>query len=80
MSDPSDPQDVAEALDSDKIDDAGDDAVVPEVYPPDRPIGVGSWGTTANEERRPEPLEDFVQREEPDPLRDALEQEGAERP
>jgi hypothetical protein len=76
----SDPQDIAEATDSDKIDEAGDDEVVPDVYPPDRPIGVGAWGTTAEEERRPEPLADFVEREEPDPLRDVLDQEADERP
>jgi hypothetical protein len=76
----SDPQDIAEATDSDKIDEAGDDEVVPEVYPPDRPIGVGAWGTTADEERRPEPLADFVEREEPDPLRDELGRAAEERP
>ena len=76
----SDPQDTAEATDSDKIDDVGDDAAVPEVYPPDRPIGVGAWGTTADEERQPEPLADFVQREEPDPLREELGQAAEERP
>lgn len=76
----SDPQDAAEALDADKIDDNVDDELVTEVYPPDRPVGVGSWGTTADEERRPEPLVEFVEREEPDPLRDALEQEADERP
>jgi hypothetical protein len=76
----SDPQDIAEAVDADKIDDAGDDEVVTEVYPPDRPQGVGAWGTTADEERRPEPLADFVRREEPDPLRDALDQAADERP
>ena len=76
----SDPQDTAEALDSDKIDDNVDDEAVTEVYPPDRPMGVGAWGTTAEEERRPEPLADFVEREEPDPLREALEQEADERP
>lgn len=76
----SDPQDSAEALDADKIDDAGDDGAIPEVYPPDRPIGVGSWGTTAEEERRPEPLAEFVEREEADPLREALEREADERP
>jgi hypothetical protein len=53
---------------------------VPEVYPPDRPLGVGSWGTTADDERRPEPLADFVQREEPDPVRDVLDQAAEERP
>lgn len=76
----SDPQDSAEALDSDKIDDDVDDEAVAEVYPPDRPVGVGEWGTTADEERRPEPLADFVQREEPDPVRDALDQAADERP
>jgi len=76
----SDPQDSAEALDADKIDDAGDDAAVTEVYPPDRPQAVGDWGTTADEERRPEPLADRVRREEPDPLAEALQQEAGERP
>lgn len=76
----SDPQDTAEVTDSDKIDEVGDDEVVPEVYPPEQPIGVGAWGTTAEEERRPEPLGDFVQREEPDPLRDELERAEDERP
>ena len=77
----SDPQDTAEALDADKIVEGGDDdAVVPEVYPPDRPIGAGAWGTTAEEERRPEPLGDFVEREEPDPLRDELDRAAEERP
>ena len=76
----SDPQDIAEATDADKIDDDGDDAVIPDVYPPDRPMAVGDWGSTAEEERRPEPLGDFVRREEPDPLRDALDQAAEERP
>ncbi|CAA9223176.1 MAG: hypothetical protein AVDCRST_MAG76-832 [uncultured Acidimicrobiales bacterium] len=76
----SDPQDVAEALDADKIDDRADDEVIADVYPPDQPLGVRAWGTTANEERRPEPLADFVGREEPDPLREVLEQEAEERP
>lgn len=76
----SDPQDTAEATGADKIDEAGDDAVIPEVYPPDRPLGVGQWGTTAEEAGRPEPLDDFVRREEPDPLRDALDREADERP
>lgn len=76
----SDPQDAAEALDSDKIDDAADDEAITEVYPPDHPVGVRAWGTTANEERQPEPLADFVGREEPDPLREVLDQEAEERP
>lgn len=76
----SDPQDSAEATDADKIDDLGDGEVVPEVYPPEQPLGVGAWGTTANEERRPEPLGDFVQREEPDPLRDVLQEQAEDSP
>ena len=75
----SDPQDVAEALDADKIDDSGDDEAILDVYPPDRPQAVGDWGTTADE-RTPEPLADFVRREEADPLRDALEEEAEQRP
>ena len=76
----SDPQDSAEALDSDKIDDDVDDEGVAEVYPPDRTRGVGEWGITAEEERRPEPLADFVQREEPDPVGDELDRAADERP
>ncbi len=76
----SDPQDSAEAIDADKIDDTGDGEVVQEVYPPEQPLGVGAWGTTANEERRPEPLGDFVQREEPDPLRDVLQEQAEDSP
>lgn len=76
----SDPQDAAEGLDADKIDETGDDETVPEVYPPDRPLGTGAWGTTAEEERRPEPLADFAEREEPDPLRDELDRAAGERP
>jgi hypothetical protein len=75
-----DPQEPAEGLDADKIDDNVDDEAVPDVYPPDRPMGVGAWGTTAEEERRPEPLAEFVGREEPDPLREVLDQEADDRP
>ena len=75
-----DPQHVAENLDADKIDDDADDEAIPDLYPPDRPLAVGERRATANEELRPEPLADFVQREEPDPLRQALEEEADERP
>jgi hypothetical protein len=74
----SDPQDISEALDADKITETGDDEVIDDVYPPDRPTAVNDYGTTADEERTPEPLADFVRREEPDPLREALEREADE--
>ncbi len=54
---PSDSQDEAEALDSDKLGD---------VYPPDRPLGVDQYGTTAAEERVDEPLEERIARDRPD--------------
>jgi hypothetical protein len=53
----SDPQDRSEALDDDKV--AGD-------YPPDRPLGVESYGTAPGEERRDEPLSERVARERPE--------------
>ncbi|HSL56469.1 MAG TPA: hypothetical protein VK866_01375 [Acidimicrobiales bacterium] len=53
----SDPQDRSEALDDDKL--AGE-------YPPDRPLGAESYGTTPGEERVDEPLADRVAREEPE--------------
>src|SRR5690606_515915 len=43
-----------------------DDDVLPPEYPPDRPLGVDQYGTTWQEERVDEPLEDRVRREEPD--------------
>ena len=55
----SDPQDEAEAVDSDKLGDE---------YPPEEPLGVDEYGTTAAEERVDEPLEERVAREEPDVL------------
>lgn len=50
-------QDRAEALDDDKI--GGD-------VPPDRPLGVEDYGTTAAEEAVGEPLEERIAREEPE--------------
>lgn len=43
-----------------------DDDVLPPEYPPDRPLGVDEYGTTWQEERDDEPLEERVRREEPD--------------
>lgn len=43
-----------------------DDDVLPPEYPPDRPLGVDEYGTTWQEERVDEPLEERVRREEPD--------------
>lgn len=43
-----------------------DDDVLPPEYPPDRPLGVEEYGTTWQEERVDEPLEERVRREEPD--------------
>lgn len=53
----SDRQDIAESLDADKL--AGD-------FPPERPLGVDEYGTTAAEERHDEPLEEREAREEPE--------------
>lgn len=55
----SDPQDEAEALDSDKLGDT---------YPPDAPLGVEDYGTSPAEERVDEPLEERVARDRPDTL------------
>ncbi|HET8930088.1 MAG TPA: hypothetical protein VFN21_05465 [Acidimicrobiales bacterium] len=55
----SDPQDQAEALDSDKLGDT---------YPPDTPLGAEDYGTTPAEERVDEPLEERVARDRPDTL------------
>ena len=53
-----------------------DDDVLPEEFPPDRPMGVNERLTPA-EEQVDEPLADRVAREEPDPLVQALEEEAA---
>jgi hypothetical protein len=52
-----DPQDQAEALDDDRLNDE---------FPPERPLGVEEYGVTEAEERFGEPLEERVLREEPD--------------
>src|SRR5205807_1943165 len=51
-------QTKAEALDEDELDG--------ETMPPDEPFGVDDYGTTAAEERYGEPLDEFIQREEPE--------------
>jgi hypothetical protein len=53
---PSD-DDVSELLDEDAL---------PAEYPPDRPLGVNQYGTTPQEERVDEPLEERIRREEPE--------------
>jgi hypothetical protein len=60
----SDPQDVAEAQDDDKI--GGE-------FPPEEPVAVEDYGVTGAEQRWDEPLEERVEREEPDPLVEELE-------
>ena len=50
-------QQRAEGLDDDKL--AGE-------YPPEEPLGVEEYGTTAAEEAWDEPLEERIAREEPD--------------
>jgi hypothetical protein len=50
-------QNNAEALDDDKL---------PDDYPPDQPLGVDEYGTTAAEERWDEPIEERLEREVPE--------------
>lgn len=52
-----DPQDRAEALDDDRLNDE---------FPPEEPLGVEEYGTTPAEERYDEPHDERVLREEPD--------------
>jgi hypothetical protein len=69
-----DRQDVAEALDSDKIDDRDDYAGdLPSVYPPDEPLGVDAYGVTAQQDKIDEPLGERADHEEPDPLVEELD-------
>ena len=72
-----DDQDVAEALDSDKLGDDIDDATGELEYPPDRPLGVNQYGTTAAEERVGEPADERVRRDTRDPL-DAIAEPNEE--
>ena len=76
MSDVRDDQDVAESVDPDVLPDY-DDPAGNLMYPPDVPMGVQEYGTTAAEERVDEPLEERVAREVPDTL-DAVGEPGEE--
>src|SRR5918999_4149584 len=66
-----DPQDAAENLDTERIDDA-DDRTGDEVgenlpgYPPDRPLGTNTVGVTPVEEDAGESLAERTTREEPE--------------
>jgi len=52
-----DDQDQSELLDDDKL---------PDEYPPDEPMGVDTYGTTAAEERAGEPITEAIARENAD--------------
>ncbi len=76
MSECGDPQDLAEALDDDKVTDRDDrDGWVESgtEYPPDRPMGVNAYGITAQEDKIDEPLDERVAHEQPDPLVEELD-------
>ncbi|MGB3409873.1 MAG: hypothetical protein WBA45_01645 [Microthrixaceae bacterium] len=68
MSDTADSQDVAEALDSDKLPGDHDDPDAEPEYPLDVPIGVNQFGFTSAEEEVDEPIAERVERESTDPL------------
>jgi hypothetical protein len=65
MTDMGDAQDIAESLDSDKLPDYDDPEGLLE-YPPDHPLGVREYGTTAAEERVDEPLDERLRRDDRD--------------
>ncbi|MBK5223644.1 MAG: hypothetical protein JJE52_12395 [Acidimicrobiia bacterium] len=64
-----DAQDRSEQLDDEKLAVTGSPFEELQ-YPPDRPVGVNQYGTTAAEERIDEPLAERVLREEPEELPD----------
>ena len=72
MSNASDPQEQAEQLDPDKLVGDHDDPTAGGEFPPDEPLGVDEYGTTANEEKFDEPLAERVAREEPDVSSEAM--------
>jgi hypothetical protein len=75
VSDLGDGQDLAEALDADKIaDDRGFADEPLGDYPPDRPLGVDAYGVTPQQDKIDEPLDERVAHEEPDPLVKALDE------
>lgn len=54
--------------DDDRSELLDDDTLAPE-YPPDRPLGADEYGTTHQEERVDEPLEERVRRDQSPPTR-----------
>lgn len=56
------------ATDDANLSELTDDDKLAAEYPPDEPLGVEEYGTTAREQVVPESLEERVAREEPDPL------------
>jgi hypothetical protein len=78
MSNPGDPQDQAEALDTDKLPGGYDDPLIEPEYPLDELMGADEYGLTAAEERVDEPLEERVGRENPEPLATVLDEQLAE--
>lgn len=70
-----DPQDRAEALDSDKLPGDHDDVESEPEYPLDELIGADEYGITAAEERVDEPIEERDDREQPDPLASELDRQ-----
>src|SRR5262245_54698299 len=67
-----DPQDIAESLDEDRVDDVDDrtgdgfGAALPD-YPPDRPLGVNTVGVTPVEADAGESFAERTEREQPEP-------------
>jgi len=77
-----DRQDVAEALDDDKLDDKSglDEDRELDYVAPDAPVASLDYGVTDREQAIDEPIEERAERWEPDPLVDALDREADERP
>jgi hypothetical protein len=77
-----DPQDLAEALDDDKLDEKGpqDEDRELDYVPPDAPVASLDYGVTDREQAIDEPIEERAERWEPDPLVEELDREAEERP
>jgi hypothetical protein len=63
-----DDQDLAEGFDSDKLSEDTDDPAGELEFPPERPLGVNQYGTTAAEEHVGEPADERARRDTRDPL------------
>jgi hypothetical protein len=74
-----DPQDVAEALDDDKLGDEARFDEDPATYPPDRLLGADDYGVTDREAALEEPMHEREARFEPDPLVQELDRAADER-